>query len=46
MKIKREHVAGSADGNNKPEVELITEDTVKQMENPRMVEVCRSSGKK
>ena len=45
MKIKREHVAGSADGNIKPEVELITEDTVKRMENPGMVEVCQSSGK-
>lgn len=46
MKIKREHVQGSADGDIKPEVELITEDTVKKMENPGKVEVCKSSGKK
>jgi len=50
MKIKREHVAGSAveGGGIKPEVELITEDTVKRMENPTKVEVCKSSssGKK
>lgn len=46
MKIKKEHVAGSADGTTKPEVELITEDTVKRMENPGKVEVCKSSGKK
>ena len=46
MKIKREHVSGSADGTTKPEVELITEDTVRRMENPGQVEVCKSSGKK
>jgi hypothetical protein len=46
MKIKREHVAGSANGQIKPEVELITEDTVRRMENPAKVEVCQSSGKK
>jgi hypothetical protein len=46
MKIKREHVAGSAEGKTKPEVELITEDTVQRMENPTKVEVCKSSGKK
>lgn len=46
MKIKREHVAGSAEGATKPEVELITDDTVKRMENPGTVEVCKSSGKK
>jgi len=46
MKIKREHVAGSAEGETKPEVELITDDTVKRLENPGHVEVCKSSGKK
>ena len=46
MKIKKEHVAGSADGTTKPEVELITEETVKRMENPGTVQVCKSSGKK
>ena len=46
MKIKKEHVAGSADGKVKPEVELVTDDTVKRMENPGQVEVCKSSGKK
>lgn len=46
MKIKKEHVAGSAEGETKPEIELITEDTVKRMENPGKVEVCKSSGRK
>jgi len=45
VKIKREHVKGSDDlsGNIKPEIEPITEDTVRRMENPGSVEVCKSS---
>lgn len=45
IKIKREHVKGSDDlsGNIKPEIEPITEDTVRRMENPGLVEVCKSS---
>jgi len=47
VKIKREHVQGSDDpsGNVKPEIEPITEDTVRRMENPGSVEVnvCKSS---
>jgi len=45
VKIKREHVEGSADpsGNIKPEIEPITEETVRRMENPGSVEVCKSS---
>eukprot|EP00536_Pseudo-nitzschia_multiseries_P003394 jgi/Psemu1/295203/fgenesh1_pm.52_\ len=45
VKIKREHVQGSDDpsGNIKPEIEPITEDTVRRMENPGSVEVCKSS---
>jgi len=46
MKIKREHVQGSDNDDVKPEVELITEDTVKRMENPEQVQVCKSSTKK
>jgi hypothetical protein len=38
-------VQGSADDINiKPEIEPITEDTVRRMENPGKVEVCKSSG--
>jgi len=45
VKIKREHVKGSDDpsGNVKPEIEPITEDTVRRMENPGSVQVCKSS---
>lgn len=45
VKIKREHVKGSDDpsGNIKPEIEPITEDTVRRMENPGSVQVCKSS---
>lgn len=45
VKIKREHVQGSDDpsGNIKPEIEPITEDTVRRMENPGDVQVCKSS---
>jgi hypothetical protein len=44
VKIKREHVQGSADSNQiKPQVEPITEDTVRRMENPNTVEVCKSN---
>mmetsp|Transcript_8468 Transcript_8468/g.20824 ORF Transcript_8468/g.20824 Transcript_8468/m.20824 type:complete len:137 (+) Transcript_8468:166-576(+) len=45
VKIKREHVQGSDDpsGNIKPEIEPITEDTVRRMENPQEVQVCKSS---
>jgi hypothetical protein len=46
VKIKREHVQGSATGETKPEVEPITEETVKRMENPGHVEVCKSSSTK
>jgi len=44
VKIKREHVKGSDDlsGNIKPEIEPITEETVRRMENPGVVEVCKS----
>jgi len=45
VKIKREHVQGSASGEIKPEVEPITEETVKRMENPGHVEVCKSASK-
>jgi hypothetical protein len=45
VKIKREHVRGSDTGETKPQVEPITEETVKRMENPGAVEVCKSSGK-
>jgi hypothetical protein len=41
--IKREHVQGSADGDIKPEIEPITEDTVRRMEHPGQVVVCKSS---
>jgi hypothetical protein len=45
VKIKREHVQGSADSDYvKPEIEPITEDTVRRMENPGKVEICKSSG--
>lgn len=43
VKIKREHVQGSASGDIKPEIEPITEDTVQRMENPGSVQVCKSS---
>ncbi|OEU19749.1 hypothetical protein FRACYDRAFT_274577 [Fragilariopsis cylindrus CCMP1102] len=45
VKIEREHVQGSSDpsGTIKPEIEPITEDTVRRMENPGSVEVCKSS---
>ena len=45
VKIKREHVKGSDDasGNIKPEIEPITEETVRRMENPGLVEVCKSN---
>ena len=45
VKIKREHVKGSDDpsGKIKPEIEPITEDTVRRMENPGSVEVCKSN---
>jgi hypothetical protein len=44
VKIKREHVQGSADSNEiKPQVEPITEETVRMMSNPNAVEVCQSS---
>lgn len=43
VKIKREHVQGSASGEVKPEIEPITEETVRRMENPDKVEVCKSS---
>lgn len=45
VKIKREHVQGSDDpsGNIKPEIEPITEETVRRMENPGSVQVCKSS---
>lgn len=44
VKIKREHVQGSADNDNiKPQVEPITEETVRRMENPQQVQVCKSS---
>ena len=45
VKIEREHVQGSNDpsGTIKPEIEPITEDTVRRMENPGSVEVCKSS---
>lgn len=43
VKIKREHVKGSASGDIKPEIEPITEDTVRRMENPGSVQVCKSS---
>lgn len=47
VKIEREHVQGSDDpsGNIKPEIEPITEDTVRRMENPGAVEVnvCKGS---
>mmetsp|Transcript_4136 Transcript_4136/g.10218 ORF Transcript_4136/g.10218 Transcript_4136/m.10218 type:complete len:142 (+) Transcript_4136:46-471(+) len=43
VKIKREHVQGSASGEIKPEIEPITEETVRRMENPGQVEVCKSS---
>eukprot|EP00934_Nitzschia_sp_Nitz4_P004658 Nitzschia sp. Nitz4//scaffold28_size193895//173813//174352//NITZ4_001688-RA/size193895-augustus-gene-0.298-mRNA-1//1//CDS//3329546051//4648//frame0 len=46
MKIKREHVQGSAEGEIQPEVELITEDTVERMENPSKIQVCKSSSAK
>jgi hypothetical protein len=46
VKIEREHVQGSATGETKPEVEPITEETVKRMENPGHVEVCKSSSTK
>ena len=45
VKIKREHVKGSDTGETKPQVEPITEETVRRMENPGAVEVCKSSGK-
>jgi hypothetical protein len=44
VKIKREHVKGSDTGETKPQVEPITEETVKRMENPETVEVCKTSG--
>jgi len=45
VKIQREHVKGSDDlsGTIKPEIEPITEDTVRRMENPGSVEVCKNS---
>lgn len=45
VKIEREHVQGSNDpsGTIKPEIEPITEETVRRMENPGSVEVCKSS---
>jgi len=45
VKIEREHVQGSDDAskNIKPEIEPITEDTVRRMENPGSVEVCKSA---
>jgi hypothetical protein len=46
VKIKRAHVKGSDTGETKPQVEPITEETVKRMENPGQVEVCKSSAKK
>ena len=48
VKIKREHVKGSDDlsGDIKPEIEPITEETVRRMENPGSVEVCKSSANK
>ena len=47
VKIKREHVQGSAEDDSiKPQVEPITQDTVRRMENPGQVEVCKSSSKK
>ncbi|KAG7362951.1 hypothetical protein IV203_026311 [Nitzschia inconspicua] len=47
VKIKREHVQGSADSDSiKPQVEPITEETVRRMENPGKVEVCKSSTSK
>ena len=46
MKVKREHVKGSATGETNPTVEPITEETVRRMENPGGVEVCKSSGNK
>jgi hypothetical protein len=47
VKIKREHVQGSAENDGiKPQVEPITEDTVRRMENPGKVEVCKSSSSK
>lgn len=45
VKIKREHVKGSDSGETKPQVEPITEETVRRMEYPGSVEVCKSSGK-
>jgi len=45
VKIQREHVKGSDDlsGTIKPEIEPITEDTVRRMENPELIEVCKNS---
>jgi hypothetical protein len=46
MKIKKEHVRGSATGETKPELEPITEETYERMANPAKVTVCKSSGNK
>mmetsp|Transcript_5316 Transcript_5316/g.9982 ORF Transcript_5316/g.9982 Transcript_5316/m.9982 type:complete len:140 (-) Transcript_5316:15-434(-) len=43
VKIQREHVQGSDSDDIKPEIEPITEETVRRMENPGQVEVCKSS---
>mmetsp|Transcript_96346 Transcript_96346/g.144226 ORF Transcript_96346/g.144226 Transcript_96346/m.144226 type:complete len:134 (+) Transcript_96346:72-473(+) len=46
FKVERKHVKGSDTGETKPELEHITEETVKRMENPGKVVVCKSSAKK
>lgn len=45
FKVEKRHVKGSDTGETKPELEHITEETVKRMENPGQVEVCKSQNK-